>query len=128
MSHPTTQKLKAIIAIKQTNLALSLDLANKAEFLKIADLLGPEICILKTHIDIIEDYDQTFLEALKKLANQHQFLIFEDRKFADIGETVKHQFSKGIFHIRDWADIVNAHGEFIETEFSNLLHDISARI
>jgi orotidine-5'-phosphate decarboxylase len=110
MTHPMAKKLRDVMIRKQSNLSLSLDVTNKTEFLHIIDLLGPEICLLKTHIDVIEDFDVDLIHRLQAIAKKHDFLIFEDRKFADIGETVKHQFSKGLYHIADWADMVNAHG------------------
>lgn len=107
--HPLTQKLFSLMAEKETNLALSADITTKKELLELTDEIGSEICVLKTHIDVIADFDTDLVQQLQKLAIKHNFLIFEDRKFADIGHTVQLQYGKGIYRIVEWADIINAH-------------------
>lgn len=106
---PLAARLFNLLDEKKTNLAFSADVTRADDLLKLADLLGPTICVLKTHIDIIEDFTPALTHELKRLAQQHNFLLFEDRKFADIGNTVKHQYQGGCYHIADWADIINAH-------------------
>lgn len=107
--NPTAQRLLKLMDRKQTNLSVAADFTKKKEILDFADKIGPYICILKTHVDIIEDFDHFFIDELKKLAKKHDFLIFEDRKFADIGRTVQLQYASGIYKISEWADIINGH-------------------
>lgn len=109
VQNPTAKRLLELMDNKQTNLCLSLDITDKSTFLTILDAVGPEICLLKTHIDTLTDFDDDFMMEMLRLAGEHRFMIFEDRKFADIGHTVKKQYAEGIYHIADWADIVNAH-------------------
>ena len=108
-TNETARKLYGIMQSKQSNLCVAADFNNFNELIKSADDLGPHICMLKTHIDILNDFSLDNIQKLKNLSLKHNFLIFEDRKFADIGNTVKSQHTEGVYKISQWADIINAH-------------------
>ncbi len=94
---------------KETNLCVAADVKTKQELLDLVKNVGQHICVLKTHIDIIRDFDADLIVQLQTLAKELDFIIFEDRKFADIGETAREQFEGGIYKIASWARITNAH-------------------
>ncbi|GJJ07478.1 dihydroorotate dehydrogenase [Clathrus columnatus] len=108
-SNSAAKALLSLMERKKTNLCVSVDVTSKASFLTIIDAVGPDVCLVKTHIDIIEDFDQDLITKLQELSAKHDFLIFEDRKFADIGNTVALQYSQGVHKIASWAHITNAH-------------------
>ncbi|WFD30024.1 orotidine-5'-phosphate decarboxylase [Malassezia sp. CBS 17886] len=109
--HPNAcaRELLEAIARKESNLCVSVDVTRKDDLLAVVDAVGPFVALIKTHIDIVEDFDQDLVEQLAHLSVQHSFLIFEDRKFADIGNTVSLQYAAGVHKIAQWSHLTNAH-------------------
>lgn len=108
-NHPVSKKLIEIALSKKTNLIASLDTYKSEEILKLADQIGDFIVAIKLHADIITDFSENFVYELKKIATTKNFLLFEDRKFGDIGNTQQMQFNGGVYKISDWADLVTSH-------------------
>ncbi|CAG9812390.1 unnamed protein product [Phaedon cochleariae] len=107
--NPVAGELFEIMSSKKTTLCVAADLTNSTDLLNLAEEVGPHICILKTHIDILEDFHLNLIKPLIEIAQRHNFILFEDRKFADIGKTVEYQYSSGVYHISLWASLVTAH-------------------
>ncbi|KAI0884875.1 Orotidine 5'-phosphate decarboxylase [Annulohypoxylon maeteangense] len=111
VAHPLANYLFRLMELKKSNLCLSADVTTARELLTVADRIGPSIVVLKTHYDLVAGWDfhpQTGTGAkLGALARRHGFLIFEDRKFGDIGSTVQLQYTAGSARVIDWAHIVN---------------------
>ncbi|KAH6680695.1 humps family-domain-containing protein [Halenospora varia] len=110
-AHPLSAYLLRLMALKSSNLCLSADVSTTNQLLHLANAIGPSIVVLKTHYDLISNWDynpQTGTGArLAKIARRHGFLIFEDRKLGDIGHTVQMQWTGGTARIVEWAHIVN---------------------
>ncbi|KAG5342523.1 dihydroorotate dehydrogenase [Termitomyces sp. Mn162] len=117
--NPAAKILLETMERKKSNLAVSVDVTKAKDFLAIIDAVGPF-----THVDILEDFEHGLIQQLQDLSTKHDFVIFEDRKFADIGEeiflchytsdsitgnTVSLQYSGGVHKIASWSHITNAH-------------------
>ncbi|RFU24927.1 hypothetical protein B7463_g11411, partial [Scytalidium lignicola] len=109
--HPLSAYLLRLMTIKKSNLCLSADVSTANTLLHLADTIGPSIVVLKTHYDLISNWDYNPTTGtgakLAKLARKHGFLIFEDRKFGDIGNTVQQQYTEGTARIIEWSHITN---------------------
>ncbi|TKA66613.1 hypothetical protein B0A55_08153 [Friedmanniomyces simplex] len=105
---PLATYLLRLIHLKRTNLCVSADVNTTTELLRLAEDVGDHICVLKTHADIIDDFSDKTIRGLNEISRRRKFLIFEDRKFGDIGNTLQQQYTRGPLAIVKWASLVNA--------------------
>ena len=94
---------------KQSLVVLAADLKTMVGLNELMDSVGPHIAALKTHVDLIDDWTADGWSDFCDKAKAHDLLIFEDRKFADIGPISRGQMA-GVYDIRSWANLVTAHG------------------
>ncbi|MCP9262644.1 Uridine 5'-monophosphate synthase [Dirofilaria immitis] len=97
------------ILSEKTCLCIAIDVTKCEEIIQIIEKTGGYICAVKLHADVIEDFNDAFVQKLTSLANNLDFIIFEDRKLADTGYTTKLQLTKGPFKIESWAQLVSVH-------------------
>ena len=76
------------MARKKSCLSFNPDVTTSKEILDSVREVGAECCMVKTHMDVVEDFSEALVAELQKLSEELDFVIFEDRKFADIGNTV----------------------------------------
>lgn len=94
---------------KKTNICLSLDLTKCDDILEMAEKLGDHICMLKLHCDIIDDKSDKFFRELIDISISKSFVLCEDRKLGDIGNTMLKQFKGGEYPIEKYFDFVTIH-------------------
>lgn len=95
------ETLRLIIKRKRTNICLSADLTDLNALVELIDKTGPYICAVKLHSDIVRGS----LKPIVDLGNRHDFMIIDDRKFCDIGNTVALQSRD----ITKYADFITVH-------------------
>ncbi|KAF8382966.1 umps-1, partial [Pristionchus pacificus] len=126
---PVSKRLFSLMHTKATNLCLAIDYEEGERILELADKAGPFVCAVKVHADTIDEFNESWTSKLVALANKHDFLIFEDRKFADTGNTLSMQVKR---NAASWADIVTVYGiageKSIRSAFQPIIADPSTRL
>lgn len=90
-----------------SNIIISADVECLNELWKIFETMGSNVDIIKIHHDIITDFtvdlDLT-IQKINKYKYDYNFLVWEDRKYADIGYIMEKQVKN---HVSKWADIIS---------------------
>ena len=105
---PIARRYMEAACRKQSLVCLAADRNSMADLFELLHQVGPYVTVLKTHVDLVEDWSADAWGEFCRTATEYDLLIFEDRKFADIGKISKSQMS-GVYDIRNWSDIVTAH-------------------
>lgn len=84
-TNAATKKVWETIIAKQSNLCVAADLDNGPDVIRLLDMIGPYICIIKVHFDTIAELD---CAELQRVAEKHNVMIMADPKYADTESTV----------------------------------------
>ena len=107
-AHPLSHQFMSIACEKESLVVLAADMPTVEEIVQIVEDVGDHVCALKTHVDMVEDFNLEDWGAVVDAARSKGMLLFEDRKFADIGRVAKTQMG-GLYDIRVWSDLVTSH-------------------
>ena len=105
---PMAKTFMEVACRKKSLVCLAADKYTMGELFELLKAVGPSIAALKTHVDLIDDWNREEWSQFCNLAQKMDLLIFEDRKFADIGKISRKQMG-GVYNIQEWSDIVTAH-------------------
>ena len=107
-SSEISRKYMEVSSAKKSLVCLAADRNTMSGLLELVEEVGDYIAALKTHVDLVDDWNPEYWADFCRLARQKNVLIFEDRKFADIGKITKNQMG-GMYNIKGWSDLVTAH-------------------
>ena len=105
---PLAKRYMEVASSKQSLVCLAADRNTMAGLFSLIDEVGEHVAALKTHVDLVDDWTAESWAEFCQAAHEANLLIFEDRKFADIGKISRAQMA-GIYEIRSWSDLVTAH-------------------
>lgn len=108
MEAPITRRYMATAARSRSLVCLAADRPTVSGILELVYEVGPHLAALKTHVDLVTDWTEAGWDKVRAAADEADLLLFEDRKFADIGAITRQQMH-GLYGIASWADVVTSH-------------------
>lgn len=94
MYNRCSKRLLEIVHAKRSNLIVSIDCSDPTVILCLSRYVSDYVCAIKYHSDVwLYNVNVNLYAELQKLSKEKNFLLFEDRKFADIGSIVKKQYT-----------------------------------
>jgi uridine monophosphate synthetase len=100
------KRLLNIIKTKQTSVCLSLDTGSWNKGKSILESCAPYICMVKLHLDLLTDWNDTATQEILDISKTHNFLILEDSKLDDVPNIVENQVYGGLYSFGNWVDAV----------------------
>ena len=107
-AHPLSHEFMRVATEKESLVVLAADEPSVGGILRLIESVGDSVCALKTHVDMVQGFNAEDWSMVVDSARSKNMLLFEDRKFADIGKVTKTQMG-GLYDIRSWADLVTSH-------------------
>ena len=108
MNTPIARRYMSAAARSNSLVCLAADKTRMSDLVDLVQSVGPSLAALKTHVDVVEDWTEEGWKQVRAAADEMDVLLFEDRKFADIGGITQKQMH-GMYSIAEWADLVTAH-------------------
>ncbi len=105
---PMARRYMETAVRKSSLVCLAADRNTMTGLFSLIDDVADHVVALKTHVDLVDDWSPEAWDEFCSKATAADLLIFEDRKFADIGKISRSQMA-GQYNIRTWADLVTAH-------------------
>ena len=107
MDAPIARQYMTTAVRSNSLVCLAADKSRMSDLLTLVRSVGPFLAALKTHVDVVEDWTDEGWKEVRAAADDVDLLLFEDRKFADIGGITQKQMH-GMYGIASWADLVTA--------------------
>lgn len=100
------RKLFKIMIDKQTNLCIAANFETTEQLVQFIDKVGKHVCIIKTQVEDMGGGPE-IAKILKRKKEEHNFLIFEDRKFGvETKKTIQSQYAGSYVGYADFVTVL----------------------